>query len=59
MTLGVMALGVWLPMGPLAGYFRLEQLPATFFVWLAGILSGYCVLITLMKRIYIRRFGWQ
>jgi Mg2+-importing ATPase len=59
MTLSIMALGVWLPMGPAAGYFKLQALPAAFFAWVAGILLGYCLLTTLMKRFYIRRFGWQ
>jgi Mg2+-importing ATPase len=59
MTAAIMALGLWLPMGPLADYLKLQPLPAAYFGWLAGILVGYCVLTTLMKRYYIRRFGWQ
>ncbi len=58
-TLAIMAFGIWLPMGPLAEYFRLQALPALYFPWLAGILAGYCLLTTFMKRFYIRRFGWQ
>ena len=59
MTLAIMAVGLWLPLSPLAGYFKLQALPAAYFGWLAVILFGYCVLTTLMKRFYIRRFGWQ
>ncbi len=59
MTLAIMAFGIYLPMGPLAGHFNLQPLPLAYFAWLAAILSGYCVLTTLMKRFYIRRFGWQ
>ncbi len=59
MTLLIMAIGVFLPMGPLAGYFKLQALPWPYFVWLVGIVSGYAVLTSLMKRYYIRRFGWQ
>jgi Mg2+-importing ATPase len=55
----VMAAGIWLPMGPLAGYLRLQALPTAYFAWLVCILAGYCLLTTLMKRYYIRRFGWQ
>jgi len=55
----VMALGVWLPMGPLGPYFNLQALPAPYFGWLALILLSYCLLTTLMKRYYTRRFGWQ
>ncbi len=59
MTLAIMAAGIFLPMGPLADYFKLQALPPAYFLWLPGILFGYCVLTTLMKRFYIRRFGWQ
>ncbi len=59
MTLAIMAIGLWLPLSPLAGYFGLQALPAAYYGWLAGILLGYGLLTTLMKRLYIRRFGWQ
>jgi P-type Mg2+ transporter len=59
MTLAIMAVGLWLPQGPLADYFKLQALPSAFYLWLSGILLGYCTLTTLMKRFYIRRFGWQ
>ncbi|MGJ7529617.1 magnesium-translocating P-type ATPase [Variovorax sp. GB1P17] len=59
MTLLIMAAGIFLPMGPLAGYFKLQALPLGYFPWLVAILLGYAVLTTLMKRYYIRRFGWQ
>jgi Mg2+-importing ATPase len=59
MTAAIMAVGIFLPMGPLADYFKLQALPPMYFPWLAGILTGYFILTTLMKRFYIRRFGWQ
>ncbi len=59
MTLAIMAIGLWLPLGQLASYFRLQTLPPAFYGWLLGILAGYCTLTTLMKRLYIRRYGWQ
>ncbi len=59
MTLAVMAVGVFLPMGPLAGYFKLQALPLPYFGWLVAILLGYATLTTVLKRVYIRRFGWQ
>jgi Mg2+-importing ATPase len=43
----------------LADYFRLQALPQPYFGWLAAILVGYCTLTTVMKRFYIRHFGWQ
>ncbi|WP_248797643.1 magnesium-translocating P-type ATPase [Pseudomonas sp. MWU13-2105] len=59
MTGVIMLLGLWLPMGALAPYFKLQALPLAYFGWLAAILLGYFGLTTLMKRYYIRRFGWQ
>jgi len=59
MTLAIVAVGLWLPLGPLAGDFKLQALPNGYFVWLVGILVACCTLTTLMKRIYVRRFVWQ
>jgi len=59
MTVAIMAVGLWLPMGSMAGDFKLQALPMAYFGWLAAILLGYCSLTTLMKRLYIHRFGWQ
>lgn len=58
-TLVIIAIGIFLPMGPLAGYFKMQALPWVFFIWLVGILIGYALLTSLMKRYYIRRFGWH
>ena len=52
-------MGVFLPMGPLAHYFKLQALPLAYFPWMVAILLGYVLLTTAMKRFYIRRFGWQ
>jgi len=59
MTGLIMLIGLYLPMGPLAGYFKLQALPMDYFPWLVAILSGYALTTTLMKNIYIRKFGWQ
>ncbi len=59
MTLFIMASGILLVMGPLAGYFKLQALPLSYFPWLAALLLGYVALTTVMKRFYLRRFGWQ
>jgi Mg2+-importing ATPase len=59
MTGAVMVLGLWLPMGPLASYFKLQPLPPGYFGWLAAILFGYFVVTTLMKRYYVKHYGWQ
>jgi P-type Mg2+ transporter len=59
MTLAIVVLGLWLPMGPLAAYFRLQALPPAYFGWLFAILLGYAALTTVMKQVYIRQYGWQ
>ena len=59
MTGLIMAVGIVLPMGPLAGYFRLQALPPLYFVCLPLILVAYMALTQAMKRLYVRRFGWQ
>lgn len=58
-TLVVVAIGVLLPMGPFADYFRLQPLPPSYFAWLLGILFTYALVTSLMKRFFIRRFGWH
>ena len=60
MTTGlIMGIGIFLPMGPLAPYFKLQALPPMYFVFLPIILLGYMGLTQAMKGFYIRRFGWQ
>lgn len=58
-TLVIMAVGIFIPMGPLASYFKMQALPGSYFIWLLAIVVSYAVLASLMKRYYIRRFGWQ
>ena len=59
LTGAIALLGLWLPMGPLAGYVKLQPLPPGFFAWLGAMLLGYALLTTWMKRAYTRRFGWR
>ena len=59
MTVVIMAIGIFLPMGPLAEYFKLQALPMSYFLFLPFILLGYMILIQLMKSFYIKRYGWQ
>jgi Mg2+-importing ATPase len=59
MTVAIMAVGIFLPMGPIAHYFKLQALPLSYFPILVVILLGYMVLTQLMKGFYARRFGWQ
>ena len=59
MTGITMAIGMFLPMGPLAHYFKLQALPPLYFVFLPLILLAYMGLTQVMKGIYGRRYGWQ
>ena len=59
MTAAIMAVGIFIPMGPFAHYFKLQALPLGYFPILVAILLGYMTLTQLMKRFYTRRFGWQ
>ena len=59
MTGIIMTVGIFLPMGPLANYFKLQALPSLYFVFLPMILLAYMALTQAVKGFYIRRFGWQ
>ena len=59
MTGLIMAVGIFLPMGPFAHYFKLQALPPHYFGYLLSILAGYMILAQAMKTWYTRRFGWQ
>ena len=59
MTVAIMAIGIYLPMGPFASYFKLEPLPLSYFPWMIVILLGYAFVTTLLKRVYVKRYGWQ
>ena len=55
----IMAVGIFIPMGPIAHYFKLQALPLSYFALLVAILTGYMLLTQLMKNYYTRRYGWQ
>lgn len=59
MTLLIVAVAVFLPMGPLAHSFRMQALPAAYWPWLAAILLGYMVLTQAVKGWFARRYGWD
>jgi Mg2+-importing ATPase len=58
-TAVIVAIGIFIPMGPLASYFKLQRLPVAYFPFLAIVVVGYMALTQAMKRFYTRRFGWQ
>jgi P-type Mg2+ transporter len=59
MTASIMAVGVFLAMGPFSSYFKMQPLPPLYFAFLAGILLGYMALTQWVKGFYARRYGWQ
>ncbi|KAF0813605.1 Magnesium-transporting ATPase, P-type 1 [Andreprevotia sp. IGB-42] len=59
MTGLIVAIGIFLPMGPLAHYFKLQALPLSYFPWLVGILLAYVAATQAMKHFYAKRYGWQ
>ena len=59
MTLIIVAIGIFLPMGPWAEYFKLQALPPLYFVFLPFIVLAYMALTQVMKGWFVRRYGWQ
>ncbi|MDC4336705.1 magnesium-translocating P-type ATPase [Acinetobacter baumannii] len=59
MTAVIMCIGIFLPMGPLASYLKLQALPLSYFLYLPLILGAYMCVTQWVKKIYIRRYGWQ
>ncbi|MDG9855183.1 magnesium-translocating P-type ATPase [Pseudomonas nitroreducens] len=59
MTLVIVAVAIFLPMGPLAHSFRMEALPLGYWPWLVAILLGYMALTQAVKGWFARRYGWQ
>jgi P-type Mg2+ transporter len=57
MTSIIMAVGIFIPMGSFAHYFKLQALPIYYFPILVVILARYMVLTQGMKWYYTRRFG--
>jgi len=55
----IVAVGIFLPMGGFADYFKLQALPASYFFFLVAIVLCYLLLTQVMKGFYARRFGWQ
>ncbi|CAM0772420.1 magnesium-translocating P-type ATPase [Acinetobacter baumannii] len=59
MTAVIMCIGIFLPMSPLASYLKLQALPLSYFLYLPLILGAYMCVTQWVKKIYIRRYGWQ
>jgi Mg2+-importing ATPase len=59
MTVLIVAVGIFIPMGPWAHYFKLQALPPLYFIFLPLIVLAYMALTQAVKRFYVRRWGWQ
>ncbi len=58
-TLTIMAVAIYLPFSPIASVLGFVPLPAKYFLWLALILSSYCVLTQLVKTWFVRKYGYN
>ncbi|MDW8244567.1 MAG: magnesium-translocating P-type ATPase [Thermogemmata sp.] len=57
LTLFIMAVGIAIPYSPLGMIVGMTPLPLAYFPWLVATLLAYCLLVQIVKRVYIRRFG--
>ncbi|WP_433632517.1 magnesium-translocating P-type ATPase [Chryseobacterium cucumeris] len=53
----IMLIGIMVPFTPMAVYLKIQPLPLSYFPYLIGILTGYCVLTQFVKQWFIRKFG--
>ncbi|KIS26130.1 magnesium ABC transporter ATPase [Arthrobacter sp. SPG23] len=58
-SLGVVALGVFLPLSPLAGVLGFDPLPTPFFLALLGMTVVYLVMVEFAKRWFFARTAQQ
>lgn len=58
-TVAIMIIGIYLPTGFLANYFKFTELPFAYFQILIIILLSYIISTQLMKSYYSKKFGWQ
>ena len=56
-TVGIAALGIWLPYSPFAGALGFAPLPPSYWLYIAGFLVTYFILTQLVKRWFVKRFG--
>ena len=52
----IMLIGISIPFTPIAGYLKMQPLPLSYFPYLLGILTGYCILTQFVKQWFIRKF---
>lgn len=52
----IIVIGIVLPFTPIGHSIGMVSLPPVYFLWLAGILSSYFLLMQIVKTVYIRHF---
>jgi len=52
----IMVVGVIIPFSPFATTLKMQPLPLSYFPWLLGILTCYCLLTQYVKNWFIKRF---
>ena len=50
-------IGTVIPYTPIGVGLDMAALPAIYFAWLAGIIFAYMVLITVVKKIFVKKYG--
>ena len=58
-TLTIMAIALYLPFSPIAPVLGFVPLPTKYFLWLALILSSYCILTQLVKTWFVKKYGYN
>lgn len=53
----IMVIGILIPFSPFAGMLKMQPLPMSYFPWLIGILTGYCLLTQWVKNWFIKKFN--
>ncbi|TRX38159.1 magnesium-translocating P-type ATPase [Flavobacterium sp. ZT3R18] len=53
----IMFIGIAIPFSPLAPILKMQPLPLSYFPWLFGILTSYCLLTQWVKTWFIKKFN--
>ncbi|MBK1896611.1 magnesium-translocating P-type ATPase [Chryseobacterium sp. YIM B02567] len=53
----IMIIGIFLPFSPFATALKMQPLPLSYFPWLLGILTCYCLLTQWVKNWFIKKFN--
>ncbi|MDC8103964.1 magnesium-translocating P-type ATPase [Chryseobacterium sp. B21-037] len=57
LTTLIMIIGIAIPFSPFAAALKMQPLPLSYFPWLLGILTCYCLLTQWVKNWFIRKFN--